>query len=225
MALTAQNIMDAIEAELQDESNGRWSEPFHLESVNQAQRLIACLKPDSYVKNESVSLLAGAKQALPSGALGLGEVVRNMGADGSTPGNVVRKVDKRVLDDFNPDWTSEDRTTSIKHFAYDERDPKNWYCYPPADGTTQVEIIYPAIPDDIAKADEIAVDDSYQTALIAWGLCRAYRQQKHAGGFAQLAQAKEAEFYRLLGFKDKQEAINSPNVPPEARNMAQAQGV
>jgi hypothetical protein len=225
MALIAQNIMDAIEAELQDESNGRWSEAFHLESVNQARRLIACFKPDSYIQNESVALTAGAKQTLPSGALWLGEVLRNMGTTGTAPGNAIRAVDKRVLDDFNPDWTSEDQATSIKHYCYDERDPKNWYCYPPADGNGYVEMIYPAIPDDIGKTDDIVIDDSYQAALIAWGLCRAYRQQKHSGNFGQLAQAKESEFYRLLGLKDKQEIINSPNTPQELRNVAQAQGV
>ena len=129
-----------------------------------------------------------------------------------------------MLDDFKPDWTSETQSVAIEHFAYDERDPKNWYCYPPADGTGYVEILYPAIADDVAIGASIGIDDSYETALIAYGLMRAYRQQKHSGNFGQLAVTKEAEFYRLLGFKDKQEAINSPNVPQEARNMAQAAG-
>lgn len=211
--ITAQSIIDKAEIILQDTTNVRWPENELLGWLNDAQREIVLQKPDSYAQNESMSLESGTKQTIPSSGIQLLDVTRNMGTDGSTAGNVVRLIDRRILDDQNSDWHSESQSDSIQHYCFDDRDPKTFYVYPPADGTTQLEIVYSSAPTDVsAIEDTITLDDIYSNAILDYILYRAY--QKDAGYAANNQRAITAykSFLASLGKLNSTEAMTDPMV-------------
>lgn len=144
------SILERAATIVQDETGTRWPESELLKWLNDGQREIVLLKPDAYAQNESVALVAGTKQSIPAAGLSLIDVVRNMGTNGSTPGRAARLIRRKILDEQLPDWHSETAQDEIKHFCFDDRDPKRFYVYPPSDGTSQVEVVFSSAPVDVA---------------------------------------------------------------------------
>lgn len=212
--ITAQDIIDRAEIVLQDTTNVRWPETELLGWLNDGQREVVRVKPDSNATNESMSLVAGTKQSIPAAGLSLIDVIRNMGTGGSTPGNVIRRIDRKILDDQVPGWHSASQVSTINHYTFDDRDPKRFYVYPPADGTTQVEVVYAAAPSDIVVGATITVDDIYANALMDYILYRAYLKDADYAADDARAQAAYQSFLRSLGMQDKQEMSDDPNRRP-----------
>lgn len=209
---------------LLDETAIRWLEPELLGWLNSGQREIVLLKPNSCVKNEAVQMMAGTKQALPAGGLVLIDVVRNMGADGATPGRAITGVQRDVLDTVSPDWHSASANAVAKHYVYDVRDPKNFYLYPPQPpATTQrVEIVYSVAPTELtATSDVISVDDIYEGCLIDYLLYRAYSKDAEFAGNGERAVAHFQAFQSALGVKLKGEAGITPAMKFTPRQPAQ----
>ncbi len=202
--LTAQNIVDRAGVILQDTSNNRWAESELLDWLNDGQRQIVQFKPDANTSNSSVTLDSGAKQTLPSDAHSLIEVRRNMGSDGSTPGPAVTPVSLRTLDLQRPAWTADDQVAEIKHYAFNDQDPDTFYVYPPADGTSQVELVYSVIPSDITLSDSITVGDDYANALLNYILYRAYSKDADYAANNERAQGAYQAFVQALGIMQSQ---------------------
>ncbi|MDP6584418.1 MAG: hypothetical protein QF535_07160, partial [Anaerolineales bacterium] len=80
MAVTVQSVIDKVQLVLQDTSGIRWTSDELVDWINDAQREIVLLKPDSLATNETVTLATGTKQAIPPGGNRLLGVVRNMSA-------------------------------------------------------------------------------------------------------------------------------------------------
>ena len=211
--ITAGAIIDKAEIILQDTTNARWPSDELLGWLNDGQREIVLQKPDSYAQNEAMELSSGTKQSIPSGGIQLIDVIRNMGADGSTAGNVVRLIDRRILDDQNPDWHSEEQDTSIEHYCFDDRDPKRFYVYPPADGTTQLEIVYASAPTSVSETTgTITLDDIYSNALLDYILYRAYLKDAGYTANNQRAMSAFRSFMASLGKLDAKEMQTDPMV-------------
>jgi hypothetical protein len=216
--ITAESIIERATIIIQDETGTRWPSEELLKWLNDGQREVVMLKPDAYAQNESVALDTGTKQSLPADGISLIDVVRNMGVDGSTPGKVIRLIDRRILDDQHPDWHSVDQVGDVDHYAFDQRDPRHFYVWPPADGTSQVEVIYSAAPTEILVASNtISLDDVYANALLDYILYRAYSKDADYTGNAQRALAARASFMQSLGRQDIAEAVYNPNIPQQAR--------
>jgi len=217
--ITAKSILDRATIIIQDETNTRWPRDELLTWLNDGQREIVLLKPDSYAQNKSIQLIAGTKQAIPADGIQLIDVVRNMGTDGETPGRVIKRIDRRILDDQRPDWHTEPAVGYVQHYVFDDRDPKTFYVYPQAPETAvYVEVIYSSAPTDITDENSyITLDDIYANAVLDYILYRAYL--KDADYAVNSARAKDAyiTFLRSVGVLDKIEAITSPNVPGTAR--------
>lgn len=146
----ASSILERASTIIQDETGTRWPSTELLKWLNDGQREVVLLKPDAYAQNESIALVEGTKQSIPSNGLSLIDVVRNMGADGETPGRAIRLILRRILDDQLSDWHSAAVSAEIKHFTFDDRDPKRFYVYPRSDGTSWVEAVFSSSPVDIA---------------------------------------------------------------------------
>ncbi len=211
--ILAQVIVDKVEAILQDPSHlvAQWTEAFHLANLNEAQKQIVVLKPDTYVVRGSVLLVTGSKQALAAGEIALIEISRNMGTDGLTAGNAITLVDKAVMDAVLPSWMTVTTAGAILHYMYDIKDPKVFYIYPgrPASPAWYVEMARSSTPADIAIGTAITLDDAYETAIQYWMLYKAYliKRKDIASGF--YAQFKEA-----LGIRDQREETDNPNLKP-----------
>lgn len=221
--LTAQSIVDKAEQILQDATNVRWTEAELLGWLNDGQRQIALMRPDASVTNGNITLVAGTKQSLPASGLRLLDVVRNMGVGGATAGTAVRLVDREVLDAQRPDWHSETASASIKHYVFDARNPKTFYVYPPATGTSPtVEAIYSVAPADVLIAAAITLDDIYQNPLLDWILYRAFSKDAEYAANEQLAIKHLSAFMSALGVKSEVDVATSPskNGPPFNPNVS-----
>lgn len=221
--LTAQSIIDKAETILQDSTNVRWTEDELLGWLNDGQRQIALIRPDSSVTTANVTLVAGTKQTLPSAGLRLIDVIRNMGVGGATEGDAVRLVDREVLDAQRPGWHAETESSSVKHYVFDARNPKTFYVYPPAVVNSTVEAIYSVAPTDCATvASTIAVDDTYQNPLLDWVLYRAFSKDAEYAANQELAVKHLTAFTSALGVKTEVDMATSPgrNAPPFNPNSA-----
>ena len=214
--ITALSTLTKVQTILQDTTGIRWPIDDELLGwLNDGQREVVLNKPEASVKNESVTLTTGStKQTIPAAGIMLVDVVRNMGAAGSTPGKAVRLVTRDVLDAQRPDWHSDANTGNyIQHFMYDPRDPKTFYVYPKAPATAlYLELVYSAAPTDCATtASTIGVDDIFANALLDYVLYRAYSKDAEYAANGQLALAHYTAFANAFGIKPQNEQSRNPN--------------
>ena len=84
MAIVANTIISDAAKLLQDDTNVAWPADELLRWLNAGQREIVLGKPDAYVQNKSVALVAGTKQEIPADGNVFMKITRSMGADGLT---------------------------------------------------------------------------------------------------------------------------------------------
>ncbi len=200
--LTAAYTIDKAEIILQDTTNIRWPEGELLGWFNDGQREIVMLRPDAYAQRVAHPLVNGTRQQIQNAGYQLIKVVRNMGADGLTPGRVVRKVPEEQLDASTPDWHASAPNAVTLHYTFDIREPKAFYVYPPAIAPNTVELIYSSAPTPLAaKTDVQLLDDVYANSLLDYVLYRAYSKDAESTANAQRAIAHRAAFDQSLGLK------------------------
>lgn len=194
--LTGANLLNRVKDTLQDTTSVRWPEAELIRYINDAQREIVNFRPESSATTTNVQLTTGTKQTLPSAGLRLIKVVRNMSAAGgsATGKRAIRIVNPDILNTQEPDWhdptVSGDaaHTTIVKHYMFDEDDPRNYYVYPGVAGNSFVEVVYSASPTDLSgTSSTIGVDDIYANAIVDFVLYRAYMKDAEYAGNAQRA--------------------------------------
>jgi len=140
--MQAQDIITKVQGILLDSSGDRWLDTELLGYLNMAIKQTIILKPDASTKTEAVQLVSGTRQSLPATGYQLIDVIRNMGADGNTPGRIVRLLRRQTLDNSDPDWHTTENAV-VQHYTYDEREPRNFYVYPGQPATpSYVELGY-----------------------------------------------------------------------------------
>jgi len=100
-------------------------------------------------------------------------VRRNMGADGLTPGRVIRMIDQEILDAQDADWHLAARAkTAVQIYTYDPLTPLYFSVSPPVHASTPVwvTLAYNAqpirIPNTGAPSAELYLADGASTATI-----------------------------------------------------------
>ena len=219
--ITCANLLLRIEDSLQDTTNVRWSEAELLRYINDAQREIVNLRPEASADHANVQLSTGTEQAIPDVGLRLIKVVRNMSAAGgsATGKRTIRIVDREILDTLEPDWhdpavTGEAaHTTSVKHYVFDEDDPRKYYVYPGVAGNAYVEIVFSRTPTDLANTSAtLYIDDIYANAVIDYALYRAYLKDAEFAGNQQRAGMHYQLFTSSLGAGGQSQTVVSPNM-------------
>ena len=189
--LTGANLISRIQDVLQDTTSVRWSEAELLRYINDAQREVVNLRPDSSADHSNVQLAAGTEQTIPDVALRLIKVVRNMSAAGgsATGKRAIRLVDVDTLNAQEPDWHDPTVTgpaahgTAPKHYIFDEDDPRRYYVYPGVSGNAYVEIVTARSPTDLSgTSSTIYIDDIFANALIDYVLFRCYLKDAEFAG-------------------------------------------
>lgn len=220
MALTGTNLLSRIEDILQDTTSVRWPEAELLRYINDAQREIVNYRPESSAKTDNVQLVAGTKQTLPADGLRLIKVTRNMSdtSGGATGKRAVRIVNVDILNTQEPDWNDPNVSgdaahgTVVKHYIFDEDDPKNYYVYPGVSGNAYLEIVYSKIPTDLSSASSnLDIDDVYGNAVIDYVLFRAYQKDSEYAGNAQRSQVHYQLFLNCIGQGLQAQELISPN--------------
>lgn len=145
--LTGQVIVNRAWIILQDTvgtSGVRWPADECKLWLSDGGREIAINLPSAYVKTTIATLTAGTRQSLAG--LGLADGVqfmkmpRNFASNGTTPGRAVTVRPMLWLDETKPDWHS-DPAGDVVHVFFDKNDPKSFYNWPPASGSTKGEIV------------------------------------------------------------------------------------
>lgn len=211
--ITVASILTKVTTILQDASNVRWSADELILWLNDAQRELVLYKPNAYVTTAAVQCVAGTKQTLPSTAVSLIDIVRNMGTNGTTPGNAIRAVSREILDTQVPNWHAVTASATTKHFVYTSLNPKTYYVYPPQPASSQgyVELVYVALPTDAVSGGVITLDDIYVTPIISYILFRAYSKDAEYAANATLAATYYQQFQGLMQGKISAEAESNPN--------------
>lgn len=185
-----------------DATGYRWTDQELIDAVNDAQGVIAIYRPDCFSVNEVITLVAGSKQSIPAAGHRLLDVIRNIGANGTTPGRAIRPTDRDTLDAYDPYWHTNSQKSEIKNSVYDERNPKSFWVNPPASAGTKVEILYAKRPTTLTTTnDDLAISDAYFEAVLLFTLFRAYAKEADYAGNAQLASSYLSLFASMLGIK------------------------
>lgn len=198
---------------LQDVTNIRWTQDEMLRWVNDGQREIVLQRPEASAVNGPVLLAAGTKQTLPALGLRLLDLPRNMGVGGATPGRAIRLVQREVLDAQLPDWHSGTASVPVKHFMFDERNPRNYYVYPPvpASPAAYAEAIYSTSPTDCTLNGNLNLDDIYGNVILDYILYRCYSKDAEYAANATRAVGYYQVFASALGIKKSEDMNSSPN--------------
>lgn len=173
MAVTGQQIADDAWATLSDKTGGtgvRWPAAEVLAAINDGQREIVMLHPQALVKSAKAVLTADTRQTFSTMGITDGlqiiRALRNWSADGNTVGRAVSKVEMAVLDAQLPTWHSEAAGEAVENWCTDPLEPSALYVYPKVSGSKRLEVVYAAIPSDLATlASNIGLPDLYRSAL------------------------------------------------------------
>lgn len=199
--VTAQHIIDEVSRALNDDTHVRWTEDDVLTYISAGQREIVLIRPSARSETSVVTLASGTKQTIPASALTLIDVVRNMGANGSTPGRAPRRIDREIMDATRPDWHAETEDGVVLNWSFDNRDPTTFYVSPPQPAVSphQLEIMYSMAPAAVtAASDVIDVDDAYAPALFYYSMFRALSKNA-SGGDRNQSGTWYAAFLQALG--------------------------
>lgn len=204
----------ALASELaQDEDNVIWTEPQALSWVNDAQQAICILRPDASTVNHVVQLASGTKQSITGRRLI--SVHRNTNDSGSVPGKAIRLVDRKVKDEFNPDWHMDTASNVINEYVYNMADPKTYYVSPPV---TSAEDVYIEVTEAINPAqladftDTINIDDVYSVAITEWMCYRFFGRDSEENPNHQRAMGYLRNFYHLFDMKIPADVAVSPSI-------------
>lgn len=210
MSLTAQNIMDRASTIIQDQTNTRWPASELLNWLNDGRRDMSVVRPDLFSTTGNVSLVAGVRQSLPSNAIRLLDIPRNVS------GAAVTVVQRGVLDQFDPNWPKSTASATVKHFMFDERAPTKFWVYPPATTSAQVEATYQqAVTDYSASTTLAAAEEFFGSALVDYLCYRAFSKDAEYAGNAERAIAHFNQFTNSL----KVGVAVSISAGPNVQNM------
>ncbi len=217
--LTAANILARVNNILQNTGNIRWSSSEQLEYLNDGQREIANFRPDATAVDANVQLVAGTQQTIPADGLRLISVNRNMSgtATSATGGRAVSKVNLDVINSEEPSWHDPTVTGKaahgaiVKHYMFDNRDPRKFSVYPGVAGNAYVEVVYSKNPTNLTStSDTIEVDDIYVNALINFVLYRSFLKESEFAANFERAGAHYQIFTQNLGIGAQLSQFSQP---------------
>ena len=218
--LTGANIIARVQDTLQDTTSVRCPEAELLRYINDAQREVVNLRPDASATTSNVQLVTGTKQTLPTAGLRLIKVTRNMSdaSGGATGKRAIRIVDSDILNTQEPDWNdptvSGDAAhgTNVKHYIFDQDDPRSFYVYPGVSGNAFVEIVFSKSPTDLSSTSStIDIDDTFGNAIVDYVLFRSYLKDAEYAGNAVRSNQHYALFNNSLGQSTAASNITNPN--------------
>lgn len=219
MTVAVNTIVSRAQTILQDVTGIRWPATELVDWLNDAQREIVLFKPDAGAATAVVAMAVGTKQDIPTGGNRLLRVVRNMSAASAGLGRrAVRIVEREILDAQVPDWHNPAvtgdaaHTTTIKHYCYDEQNPRSYYVYPGASSTSAwLEIVYSADPAVIAAGANIGLPDVFANAILDYMLYRAYSKDADFNAHAARAGTHYQMFMTSVTGKVQIDGMTTPN--------------
>lgn len=213
MPLSMQAVSDRVGDLILDSTLVRWTAIERVRWANEAMGAILSRRPAAFARRSVQALIAGTYQTVPADSAMLLDIVRNIAVDGITSGRPIRRSDRQLLDDTDPNWQTGTQKAEIRQYTFDDRMPKMFYVYPPAIAGTKVEMLDAALPADIAAlTDTLQIGAEYMEAVVNYVCYRC-----HCKDFQYANAAVAAAFYQAfetsLGVKGQAQNATSPNQP------------
>lgn len=156
------------------------------------------------------------------------DLVRNMGADGLTPGAAIRPIPRQILDDQTPTW-HQILGPVVRQFAYDPATPLYFYINPgvPVGANVWVEVSWIAQPARIpntgtpgaelykfdgASTLKLAIADQYIEDVVNYIVARAFMKNAQYAGNDQKASNFAGLFINSLNAKVASLTGQNPNL-------------
>lgn len=204
--------------------------------LNDGIGAIVLQKPSATAKSVVLPLVRGTLQSIPNGYISILRPVRNMKSPASDrqPRRTISVVSEEQISSINPTWHDEYSVRyhqQVKHFIFDEANPRSFYVYPGNDGAGAIELVLCAAPTKIEPIDSndkdlasyavaIPLEDIYAGVLIDYVIYRARSKDAQETGSANRAALHYQQFANALGIKINVEANTSPNVKPGVPHAA-----
>tara|TARA_B100000780_G_scaffold276231_1_gene244439 strand:- start:2885 stop:3499 length:615 start_codon:yes stop_codon:yes gene_type:complete len=192
MTIAISSILSRASTLLLDETAVRWPQAELLIHLNDGVLEMASMKPLLFLERATMDLSAGVYQSIPAGKRHLHRVISN------ASGPVVRIVDQQVLDSQEPSWYVNTAVANVKYVVLEKLNAKNFLCYPPNDGTGQLDAIFTIEPSIYAADGSIDIDSTYGNPLLAFILYRAFLKDADTSNDAK-ANTYYETFARQMG--------------------------
>jgi hypothetical protein len=200
MAFTANDyILDAA-ALYGDVDYDRVFETTWIKFLNASIRALILVRPDAGAQTDNLQLVAGVLQTLPSTALRMLDITRNMGIDGLTAGKIITPVERKHIDYSNLLWPAATGDTEIDNFSYDKENPRIFYVTPPVSSSVAVyvEMQVSRLPTAVAAiGDDPGINDVFFEPLVQYMLYKAFSADDEGVEF-QKAIAYMQNFFNLV---------------------------
>lgn len=212
MSFTALNYIEDAAELYSDTAYDRVSTASWIKYLNAAIRALILVRPDAGATTEAVQLVAGIKQSIPTAALRLLDITRNMGVDGLTAGKIITPSKRQHIDYSNLLWPAGTGETYIENYSYDANVPDIFYVTPPVSSSTNVyvEMSTSQLPTAItATGDTVDVNDIYFEPIIQFMLYKAYNADDEGVEFEK-GQAHLNNFFTLLQIEMQSSGVMGP---------------
>ena len=206
----ASSVIDDAVKLLMDDGSVRWRRSDLLGWLNDGQLQIVIVRPDAKTTTGPIVLVEGPLQRIPTAGLRLMDITRNTGGRGVT------MITRQQLNDLTTAWFTTASKSVIKHYAFDERFPKQFHTFPPAAAGASVEGRYSVTPTACAtEAANIDLDDTYKTPLIDYICYRAFLRDGESPSNLNRSNAFMQAFMLGLTGKLQADQATKPRRSPE----------
>ena len=179
---------------LNDVDYVRWTKPELFGWINDAAGEIVIRRPPAGAKTAAITLVEGVSQSLPADSHLLMDVVRNL-----PNGRRITVAERHRLEESVPNWYGMNPSNVIRHYSYEDRNPQQFYVYPPAVAGAMVEAVIAAIPPKITEESaSLELGAEYIGPIVSYVVYRALlKDSEYANG--QVAIAHFQAFSEALG--------------------------
>ena len=129
MSILVREFIDSVKETLQETGTGTfWTDATLVDYLNQAYDWVTGPAPEAFTVNSEFTCVAGTRQALPTEALRLINVIRNNDGD-------MAPVHRKTMNQMNTlfrKWHAAAQSDQQQFFIYDDADPMVFWVYPPA---------------------------------------------------------------------------------------------
>jgi len=133
-------------------------------------------------------------------------------------------VNRAILDDQRPGWHAETGSINVQHWMFDPRQPKEFFVYPPATTSAELEVVYTAPVGEHTMLEEqldpgsadptvILLDDLYAGPIVDWMLYRAYSKDAEYGENQARAAGHFQAFSATISAKNATDSAVDPKIP------------
>lgn len=196
---------------LNDRGHITWPIPELIDWANDGAAQIITRRPPAGSVTETLTLSEGALQSVNDpDVIAVLDIPYNITASGG-PGQPIARTSRYQLDTWEPGWYEHPPGDKVVHYTIDDRDPTQFYVYPPVKEGVEVEALVARIPVTVAdKSASIRMDRVYLSALASYVAHRALSKDDELGN-TQAAALFYSQFAEALGSQNETTAVVSAN--------------